>query len=60
MKNNYEDKESCSAFDTLFHKIKLLQKNENTLKHQNAKALEKCSEEIKNLLAEAVSYMEKE
>jgi hypothetical protein len=59
MKNYYEDDESCGAFDTLFHKIKLLQKSENTLKHQNTKALEKCNEEIKNLFAEAVSHTEK-
>jgi len=60
MKNNYEDAESYFAFDTLFYQIKVLQKSQTTLNHQNAKALEKCHEEIKNLFAEAVNHKEKE
>lgn len=60
MKHTYEDDESCNAFHLLFDKIKLLQKSENTLKHQNTKALERCNEEIKNLFAEAVGDIEEE
>lgn len=60
MNRNYEEGESCNAFQLLFHQIKVLQKNENSFKYQNTKALEKCHEEIKNLFATEIVYLEEE
>jgi hypothetical protein len=47
---NYEDGETCKAFAQMFDTIKSFQKIENSAKYQNVSALEKCKEEIENLL----------
>lgn len=60
MDRNYEDGESCYAFHLLFNQIKVLQKSETTLKHQNTTSLEKCHMEIKNLFEATINYTEEE
>lgn len=50
MTNRNEDQDVCRAFNQLQNTIKALRMVEKNVKYQNNCALEKCKQEIENLL----------